>query len=488
MPSTKSATPPVPAGHATEVLRIGTADEIAALAKLSPVVLPNDALVTNLQQNHPNEPRWRRFRNDPNYIYVLNWMFQCRGYIKLASEHFDTDLFEMELFELVQPPPVDDMVLVINKAKLALISKVHGKKVSSLSMFESLFRVYFGSDTPLSGPTEEEEAESHQSVVTSIYPSFNDLYVDEKLSVLATLITEVSQYQDFREYIDKVKLSPEDLRLTSVARFPTGDKQRAEEYFSLFDGTALYKRVISAPEFIIPKKRKSAPPHPELHYPEDSFDISSIEFELVYKDIYGFNSFLLDSFKGKKLKINKAIVDYIYTESYISNMFSYEIKKRKIISGRRKEFEMGRLLATRKRSSRIEAKERQKNLEEQERKAQEAEDLKHATTRRSQRAQNLQEQKMRMDFTAGLSRGERLNLRKKGEESATPAETDSAKASPINGETAPIPIESSSPIDVDADHSGEELRAAEQNSPENIPSPSSQHSDSSIVEILSSND
>ncbi|KAM9916744.1 hypothetical protein OXX80_013502, partial [Metschnikowia pulcherrima] len=129
MPSTKSATPPVPAGHATEVLRIGTADEVAALAKLSPVVLPNDALVTNLQQNHPNEPRWRRFRNDPNYIYVLNWMFQCRGYIKLASEHFDTDLFEMELFELVQPPPVDDMVLVINKAKLALISKVHGKKV-----------------------------------------------------------------------------------------------------------------------------------------------------------------------------------------------------------------------------------------------------------------------------------------------------------------------------------------------------------------------
>ncbi|OBA21325.1 hypothetical protein METBIDRAFT_41470 [Metschnikowia bicuspidata var. bicuspidata NRRL YB-4993] len=440
MPSTKSATPSVPPGHAAETLRIGTADEIATLAKLTPVVLPNDALVASLKESHPDDPRWRLFRNHPDYIYVINWLFQCRGYIRLASEHFDTDLFEIELFELVNPPPVDDMALLINKIKLALISKVHGKKVLSLAMFETLFRVYFGGSTPLSGPSEEEAGGSPQVADPSVYPCFEDLFIDEKLAVLAILITEVSLYPDFRDFIDKAKIPPENLRLFSGAKLAARDSRRAEEYLLLFDDTALYKRTISAPELSIPKKRKLAPQYPESHYPQEAFDITAIQYELVYKDVYGLDALIKDLLKNKKTKNNKAVLDVIRDDLLISNIFSYEIKKRKILSGRRKEFEMARLLATRKRSSRIEAKEKQKHLEEQERKAHDLEDLKHATSRRSQRARDLQELKLRMDFTAGLSRGERLNLRKeKGDETVVVPD-----ATPISSrENTPLSVESS---------------------------------------------
>ncbi|GEQ68951.1 hypothetical protein JCM33374_g2621 [Metschnikowia sp. JCM 33374] len=448
MPSTKSATP-VPAGHATESLRIGTAEEITALAKLNPVVPPNDALVTSLKETHSDDPRWRSFRNDPNYLYVLNWLFQCRGYIRLASEHFDCDLFEIELFQLVNPPPVDDMALLVNKVKLALISKIHGKKVSSLAMFETLFRVYFGSNTPLSGPSEE-ESDTNQIPDSSVYPSFDDLFIDEKIQILSLLISEVSSYPEFREYIDKAKLSPENLRLISVLKIPARDLFRGEDYLSLFDGTALYKRTVNASELIIPKKRKLAPQQPELHYSEEAFDISSIEYELVYKDIYGLNSFVKDLSKNKKLATNKAILDIVSSHNYVSNVFSYEIRKRKILSSRKKEFEMARLLATRKRSSRIEAKEKQRHLEEEERKAQELEDLRYATTRRSQRAHNQNQQKLRMDYTAGLSREERLNLRKdKTEDSGTPTNPDTMNSTPV--EDGDIISIVSSPINVEDD-------------------------------------
>lgn len=445
MPSTKSATP-VPAGHATETLKVGSAEEIASLAKLNPVILPNDTLVASLQESHPEDARWRLFRNDANYLYVVNWLFQCRGYIRLASEHFDTDLFEIELFELVNPPPVDDMALLINKVKLALISKVHGKKVLSLAMFETLFRVYFGNQTPLSGPAEDETGDDVVVSESSKYPSFDNLFIDEKLSILSMLITEVSLYPEFRDYIDKAKILPESLRLTSVTKIATRDSFRGEEYLLLFDGTALYKRTVSAPELVIPKKRKLAPENPELHYPEDVFDIASesIHFELIYKDIYGLDLFVKDLLKNKKLKTNKAILDVITGTQYVSNVYSYEIRKRKIISGRKKEFEMARLLATRKRSSRIEAKEKQKHLEEQERKAQEMEDLKYATSRRSQRAQNQYEQRIKMDYTAGLSRGERLGLRKEKVDSELPADevqTGENSDNVISIESSPRPID-----------------------------------------------
>lgn len=409
MPASKSLTPaPAGADHPAHNLRIGDSEDIQALLKLTPVVLPNVVTVNSLGENYPNDKRWTTFRSDFRYIYVNNWMYQCRGYLKLASEHFDADLFEIELFDLVHPPPLDDLALLVNKAKMALLTKVHGKKIASLASFESLFRIYFGSSTPLGGPEEEDETDVDQSV----YPRFDDLYIDEKYDVLYLLMAEVSLYLDFRDFIDKNKLSPDHLRTPLIYSHSVKKQGLGEDYILAFDNTALYRRQVAAPELIVPKKRKLAPQWPDEEYEPEKFDAASIKYELVFRDVYGLNELVKELLHNKKNKKNKALLDVLKLPDFVANVFSYEIRKRKILSHRRKDLEMARLLATRKRSSRIEAKEKQRHLEEQERKAREYEELQYAASRRrSQRARLQMQTKIKMDYTAGLSREERFNLR-----------------------------------------------------------------------------
>lgn len=409
MPASESLTP-LPAGpdHPAHNLRIGEPEDVQTLLKLTPVKLPNIATVESLIENYPKDKRWSTFRSDPRYIYVMNWMYQCRGYIKLALEHFDVDLFEIELFELVHPPPIDELALLVNKTKLALLGKIHGKKVASLASFEPLFRIYFGHETPLGGGSEDEDTEVDQTA----YPKFDDLYIDEKIDIFYVMMTEVSQYPDFRDFIDKNKFAPDQLRTPMIYSHSVKKNGHGEDYVLAFDGTALYKRLVAVPELNVPKKRKLAPQWPEEEYGPEKFDAASVEFELIFKDIYGLNEFIKSLLHNKKSKKNKAMLDVLQLPAFISNAFSYDIKKRKILSHRRKDLEMARLLATRKRSSRLEAKEKQRHIEEQERKLKEMEELQYAASRRrSQRARLQMQTKMKMDYTAGLTREERLNLR-----------------------------------------------------------------------------
>lgn len=411
MTSSKSQTPvAVDSSHPGHALTIGNEEEKSALLKLTPVLLPNDTTVESLQHNYPKDKRWKTFRSDYRYIYVVNWMYQCRGYLKLASDHFDVDLFEIELFDLVHPPPVDDMALMVNKMKIGLLSKIHGKKIASLGSFESLFRIYFGSDTPLGGPNEEGDQYDDEKHDPTVYPRFDDLFIDEKITVLYMMMIEVTQYPDFRDFIDKNKLPPDALRPLCINFSHAKNQDTSEDYVLLFDDTALYKRVVTCPELSVPKKRKLAPKYPDEEYEEELFDVSSVKFELIYKDIYGLNDFI-KTLTPKKAKRNKIFLDILTKPDFVSNIYSYEIRKRKILAHRRREFEMARLLATRKRSSRIEAKEKQRQQEEQERKLRELEELQHATSRRSRRSRNQLEQKFKMDYTDGLSREERLKMR-----------------------------------------------------------------------------
>lgn len=370
--------------------------------------MPNDAIVANLQTSYPKEKRWRDFRNDPNYIYVLQWIAQCRGYVKLALEHFDVDLFEMELFALVQPPPIDDLALLSNRLRLALLLKIHGKKIPLLGLFEPLFRVYFGSETPLKGPNEEEETD----FAAADWPLFDDLFIDEKFQVLALLILEVSMYQDFREFIDKNKLSAAVLRPESVFREAKGAS--VEEYIVVFDGTACYKRTTKTVELQVPKKRSLAPADPDEALGARPFDVSVVNYEAVFRNIYQLDAFITE-LSGKKNKKNKTLLDVVKKPDFVENLFTFETKKRRIIHHRRKESEMARLLATRKRSSRLEAKEKQRYHEEQERKAQELEDLQYAVMRRSShRTRNRFTDPVPMDYTGGITREERLKKRLEG--------------------------------------------------------------------------
>lgn len=354
----------------------------------------------------------------------MNWMYQCRSYIKLASEHFDADLFEIELFELVHPPPLDDLTLIVNKTRLALLAKVHGKKVTSLASFEPLFRIYFGNNTPLGGKDVVDEDEV--DIDNSEFPRFDDLYIDDKIDILYVMMLEVSQYPDFRDFMDKNKLGPDQLRTSQIYAHPVKKHGHSEDYFLACDGTALYKRTVGYPELNVPKRRKLAPQWPDEEYGAEKFDSDSIEYELIFRDIYGLNDYIGTLLPNRKSKKNKAILDVIQLPAFVANVFSYEIRKRKILSHRRKDFEMARLLATRKRSLRLEAKEKQRNLEEQERKLKEVEELQYAASRRrSQRARHQMQSKINMDYTAGLSREERFKLRQRAQDSANGSQISS---------------------------------------------------------------
>lgn len=391
------------AEHSALSLVLGTDEQVTALLKASPIKLANETWA----EKPENGRILSSLRNNQKYVYVVSWLYQCRGYIKLAEEFFDRDLFEIELLNLVHPVPVDESVLFVNKLKTALILRIQGKKVS-LAMFEPIFRMYFGSSTPLQGPTEEEEEKNE--VDHSIYPKFDYLLIHDKIEVLYLLIREVSSYNDFRDFVDKYKLSPEVLRMEVI--YTEHSDTHTEDYVLCYDDTALYKRITIFNELEIPKKRKLAPVYPDEHYEPKSFDVGLVSFQLVFHDIYTFNEFFVAT-KKSKTKKNRAILAGLPTDpDGLENFYGYELRKRKVLANRRREFEMTRLLATRKRSSRLEAKEKQRT-EEEEKFRRESDEMRLAQQNRARRRSlRLNLAAVRPDYSAGVTREERLKMRK----------------------------------------------------------------------------
>ncbi|CUM48043.1 uncharacterized protein AC631_05676 [Debaryomyces fabryi] len=402
----KSNTPNVGVpDHPANALSYGNDEQINALLKLQPIYMPID--------RHTNEEVLTKVRSSYKYLYVVNWLYQCRGYIKLQSEYFDVDLFEIELLNMVYPPPIDESILFINKLKLALISTLQNSKCSSMNNFEKIFRLWFGLETPLAG-NEDEEDETPE-------PKFDNLLIEDKFEVLYTLISYITQYQNFRNYLDKNNMSSDLTRVTAVYSEEV-KKGTSEDYILLFDNTRLYKRIINFPELSIPKKRKLAPEIPEEFFEPEQFDIESTSFEIISKNIYEFNAYLLDIYGKRKQKKYKILYSNLADDIIFESIFNAEIKKRKILTNRRKELQLANLLATRKRSSRLEAKEKQRQEELRLLKLQEEEELRVAGEKRLERRRMMKDQGFNLSnsitpSTNSLSREERLKLRKLTSES-----------------------------------------------------------------------
>lgn len=424
----KSNTPNVSVpDHPANSLSYGNEDQISALLKLQPIYMPTN--------KHTNEEVLDKVRSSYKYLYVVNWLYQCRGYIKLQSEYFDVDLFEIELLNMVYPPPIDESILFINKLKLALISTLQNSKCSSINNFEKIFRLWFGFETALAG-NEDDEDETPE-------PKFDNLLIEDKFEILFTLISYITQYQNFRNYIDKNNVSSDLIRVQSVY----SEEVKAgttEDYISLFDHTRLYKRTIKFPELSIPKKRKLAPEVPEEFFEPEQFDIESTSFEIISKNIYEFNSFLLDIYGKRKQKKYKTLYSSLADDMIFESIFNAEIKKRKILTNRRKELQLANLLATRKRSSRLEAKEKQRQEELRLLKLQEEEELRVAGEKRLERRRMMKDQGFNSNHdiplsTNTLSREERLKLRKlTGESNKTTASPEIESQTIIKSEDAPV--------------------------------------------------
>lgn len=79
---------------------------------------------------------------------------------------------------------------------------------------------------------------------------------------------------------------------------------------------------------------------------------------MIYKNIYEFNEYLTTI---RKKPTFKPLYNKLSSKLIVESIFDNEIKKRKFLTARRKEIQMVNLLAVRKRSSRLE----QKNKEEE---------------------------------------------------------------------------------------------------------------------------
>ena len=375
-----SSTPvPIDADHPIHFLNIGNQDQIASLSKQTPIILLNQQ-----EENGFQTPELVALRNSNKYVFVINWLYNYRGYLKLQSELFDIDLFELELLGFFNA--FDLSSLFINKLKLALITSVQNSKLVELEDFEFVFRAHFGDDSPLGIQTDNEQ----DSV------KFDLLNITEKFDILYILINYISKYSKFRDWTEKQGLT---------TRIDPIFKLSLAEYFSLFDDNRLYKRTITYYPLTIPKKRKLSPESPQDYFDSKVFDVKDVKFELVYKNIYEFNEYLS---KIKKSLAHKLLYTKLAGKSstIIDTIFDNEVKKRRYLINKRKEIQMVNLLAVRKRSSRLEAKERQRQ-EELER--QREEESKQAAERRFERRMKLKNTE-NMD-TGKLSRDQRMQLR-----------------------------------------------------------------------------
>ncbi|KAK6457426.1 uncharacterized protein RJT20DRAFT_40238 [Scheffersomyces xylosifermentans] len=415
----KSSTPALPdESHPALGLSIGTKDQIATLSKLHPTNLSN--------QVEYNTDELNELRCSYKYLYVVNWLYNFRGYIRLQSELFDIDLFELELLNYFPSSPHllnydpessnnTTSGLFVNKLKLALITTLQNSKLSSINNFEKIFRLWFGNQTPLGGKEEEEEQaqyDAQQGVPSEDNdPKFDELKISDKFEILYILISYISNYSKFRDYIDKSGLSVDHLRINAAFTSPSA----TESYLLLFENNRLYKRTISYNALVIPKKRRLAPEFPDEYFQPAQFDINhKIKFEMIYKNIYELDEFINGHKKNARLK---PLLAKLVSAEVVDSIFNSEIKKRKFLVNKKKEVQLASLLATRKRSSRLEAKEKQRQEELERQREQEEYELKLAAEKRMERRRLLKEQQMQVlkessDYTGGMSRDDRIKLRR----------------------------------------------------------------------------
>ena len=396
MAVSKSSSPSASPEHPAFALSAFSAEQKAALAKVQPVRLPNEV---DRIANNPQHPI-HRLRRLWQYVYVVSWLYHSRGFVRLLSDHFDADLFEIELLDLVQPPPLDEANLFVNRLRVALLSAVQGSKCL-LNNFEAIFRIWFGSATPLGGPNEEEEEKEDTQQDFTEYPRFSGLLLEDKIDVLRLMIEYISEAPAYRTWIDKNDFTLDALRPHTVASRKVANTTEATLW--MFDNTRIYKRTVTYPQLAIPKRRKLSPADPETHYAEAQFDIENCQFELVANGIYQIDQYVKE-LKRLKASNKRAELEILQTPQAKDTLLQAEIKKRKLLSSRKKELLLANLLATRKRSSRLEAKEKQRQDELRLARAQEEEEVRIAAERRLERRRLARNE---ANVGEGLTREER---------------------------------------------------------------------------------
>lgn len=378
--------------------RFGSKDQLATLEKLQPVDLP----VNTLGDGH----ELYQVRKSFAYVYVVNWIYRFRGYLRLASEYFDVELFEMELLSLFNPPPLDESVLFINKLKLQLINALTNSGPNSakfqINDFDLVIKKLFVN-------TSLGDLESSQK--------FDLLPLQEKFELLYTILDYLSSLNNFRVFLDKSNFPHADLNFKVLKS--DFQKNQRQDLLLAFNESKIIKRTIEFPSLIIPKKRIDCPEDPDdFFWDKFDIDLNHVTFDIECWTLLDYNNFL-------KANQRKPFIKPLMSPDFQSNVLTIEIKKRRIIQNRKKEYQLLNLMATRKKSSRLEAKERQKQLELEDEKLRKQNELKLAL--------ELDKVSKPLKYnTNTLSREDRLKLRKLNHASSTPTQSETTNEQKSN--------------------------------------------------------
>ena len=377
-------------------LHIGTAEQRTALEKLQPT-LPNHAAYKT--------EALIQARVEYTYLYVINWIHHYRGYVRLLSEYFDIDIFELELLGYFPRSHTSEPSLFSEKLRLALMSIIHTSKVTNLNEFERVFRASFGDDTPL-GPADSASSDD----------DFASLDISSKFTVFFMLINRISRSIRFRDYIDKNQFALSDLRITPIVLESTPGS--LSDIFVLGDSTRIYRRTVRYPKMEVPKRRKDSPEDPDAHYIFD-VDIADVSFEVICAGIFEFDAYIQE-LAPKKSAQAKSLRQKLTAKKFVELVFTTETKARRFLANKRREIQLETLLATRKKSSRLEAKEHKRQEEEQRAQQLREEEERAAAQRSLERRREASARGTRSMgeprnlaevYSGGLSRDERLRQR-----------------------------------------------------------------------------
>lgn len=321
-----------------------------------------------LIENPVYAARLTALRNNYKYSYIVQWIYLLKHIIKL-SDAFDVENLEEELLGIAPPS-------FINNLKIKLIQHLKNQKLVTIDSEFDFFVDQIYKDYELllpegvedvkkdnvnanfNGDDDDNDDDDDTPILT-----YSTLTLEQKIEVIYTLIklSNTKSHANFRKTVDKFEQPHIDLRITPV--FQYNEKNLKYEYLILQDAR-VYLRKWEFKKIEIPSKKtdfdsKFKDPYNDLN----QLNPEMIHWECLTAGLYQYDNLIktLKSSFGKKTSSNEYTLSKIL-EANVDFVIQHDLKKRKQNAQRKRDIEMQMLMANRKRSSRLEEKERKRKI------------------------------------------------------------------------------------------------------------------------------
>ncbi|GME99685.1 unnamed protein product [[Candida] boidinii] len=357
----KGASPP-----ATDIQSNHPADKLSSFIDKESILQLQRTPPKLLVEDPVYQTRLSEIRNSIDYCYLVQWLYLFRSLFKLSNEGFDVENFEEEILGIASP-------IFLNKFKIGLIQFFTNHKIivnSEIDFeFNEMIKYVLSSNELFSNENENGELITDEYKLETF--DYNTLPLIKQLQILNLLVKKCNVKNDnIRKLVDKFNKPHEDTRLVPVfEKISNKAKTITKEQYFVLEDCRLYYKKTEFGEFKIPKNRTefNKKIKDTATYFNDYEPVIS-EFKILTCGIYEFDNYL-NELKKKAGKKSTSDEYKLLTElkPFIEKVLNHDLKKRKQASLRKREIQMQSLLANRKRSSRLEEKEKRKLEEEKER-------------------------------------------------------------------------------------------------------------------------